>query len=142
MTIEIYKKFAADLLQLLGSETAIRIRSGSFMPLSIEDLGPNGEGRRQISICHYGEQNGDLMRDPDMVFAFHDWGTFLVAEPISYRNDYMGVGQECYICDRDGKRLQVRPDLEAQFKAFAQTWFRNLRTQGFFSDKTSREAIA
>lgn len=141
MTIEIYKKFASDLLQLLGTETAIRIRSGSFMPLSIEDIGPDGEGRRQISICHYGEQNGDLMRDPEMVFAFHDWETFMAAEPISYRNDYMGIDQECYICDQDGKRLQVRPDLKAQFKAFAQTWFRNLRAQGFFSDKASRERI-
>lgn len=142
MIIEIYKKFASDILQLLGTETAIRIRSGSFMPLSIEDIGPDGEGRRQISICHYGEMNGDLMRDPEMVFVFHDRGTDVLAEPISYRNDYMGIDQECYICDRDGKRIQVRPDLKTQFKAFAQMWFRNLHAQGFFSDKALREPIA
>ena len=82
------------------------------------------------------------MRDPEMVFAFHDWGTFQTAEPISYRNDYMGVDQECYIYDRDGKRLQVRPDLKVQFKSFAQTWLRNLRAQGFFGPDARREPIA
>lgn len=148
MTIEIYKKFASDILQLLGSDTAIRIRSGSYMPLAIEDIGPDGEGRRQVSICHYGEQNGDLMRDPDMVFAFHDCPPasgasepYLAAEPISYRNDYMGIDQECYICAPDGKRIQVRPELKAQFKAFAQTWFRNLHAQGFFGSHAKREII-
>lgn len=140
--MEIYKNFASDILQLLGSETAIRIRSGSFMPLSIEDIGPDAEGRRQISLCHYGEQNGDLMRDPEMIFAFHDWQTFLAAEPISFRNDYMGIDQECYICAPDGKRIQVRPDLKQQFKSFAHVWFRNLHEQGFFSDNARREPIA
>lgn len=140
--MEIYKQFASDVLQLLGEATALRIRCAGNMPLSIEDIGPDGEGRRQISICHYGEQNGDLMRDPEMIFAFHDGGTFLAAELISYRNDYMGLNQECYICDQDGKRIQIRPDLKAQFKALAQIWFRNLHAQGFFSGKASRELIA
>ncbi|HET6934111.1 MAG TPA: hypothetical protein VFI72_04680 [Candidatus Angelobacter sp.] len=140
--MQIYRQFASDLLQLLGAATAIRIRCAGYLPLSIEDIGPDGEGRRQISICHYGEQNGDPMRDPEMVFAFHDWGTFLAAEPVSYRNDYMGVDQECYVCDRDGKRLQVRLDLKAQFKAFAQSWFRNLHAQGFFGPNAIREPIA
>lgn len=142
MTIEIYKKFASDLLQLLGTETALRIYSGSFMPLSIEDIGKDGEGRRQISICHYGEMNGDLMRDPEMIFSFSDWSTFQAAEPISYRNDYMGLSQECYIYSDSGQRTHIRPELKAQFKAFAQTWFRNLRAQGFFSASARREPIA
>lgn len=112
------------------------------MPLSIEDIGPDGEGRRQISICHYGEQNGDPMRDPEMVFAFHDLGTFLAAEPVSYRNDYIGIDQECYIYSAEGQRTHVRSELKQQFKYFAQTWFRNLRAQGFFFDKASHELIA
>ena len=80
--------------------------------------------------------------DPEMIFAFHDWREFIAAEPISYRNDYMGINQECYLYDADGKRTHIRPDLKAQFKTFAQTWFRNLRAQGFFSDKARCEPIA
>ena len=60
--MDIYRKFASDILQLIGNDQAIRIYSGSFMPLAIEDIGMDPEGRRQISLCHYGEQNGDLMR--------------------------------------------------------------------------------
>ena len=66
------------------------------MPLSIEDIGPSAEGHRLISLCHYGEQNGDLMRDPDMVFQILDLGDGSIAEPISFRNDYMGLYQEVY----------------------------------------------
>ncbi len=44
------------------------------MPLSIEAIGTSADGNRLISLCHYGEQNGDLMRDPEMVFELFTHG--------------------------------------------------------------------
>ena len=41
------------------------------MPLSVEDIGQSTDGNRLIAICYYGEQQGDLMRDPEMVFEIH-----------------------------------------------------------------------
>ena len=63
--------FATVLTQLLGNDTAVRITAEGFMPLSVETIGQSAEGNRLIAICHHGEQNGDLMRDPEMVFEVH-----------------------------------------------------------------------
>jgi hypothetical protein len=39
------------------------------MPLVIEATDESGPlGLPAISVCHYGEQNGDAMRDPEMSF--------------------------------------------------------------------------
>lgn len=67
-----YEYIAQKLLQLLGPNMAVRITVEGYMPLSIEDIGHSPDGFRQNSLCHYGEQNGDLMRDPEMVFVFHE----------------------------------------------------------------------
>jgi len=45
------------------------------MTLVIEDTqerGPNG--LPTISVAHYREQNGDLMRDPEMIFEAEEFG--------------------------------------------------------------------
>ena len=136
-----YKHFAKTLLTLLGNETSIRLTSGSYMPLSVEDIGKDGEGNRLISICHYGEQNGDLMRDPDMVFTIHTWDEAPMAEPISFRNDYMGLYQEVYVYNDDGKRTHVRTGLKKELSSFASTWFRNLKDQGFLDKDAKRERL-
>lgn len=137
-----YQSFAQNLLQLLGGATAVRLSVPGYMPLSVEDIGPDGEGRRLVSLCHYGEQNGDLMRDPDIVFMFHDLPDGPAAEPVSFRNDYMAVCQEVYMYDEAGKRTHVKPALKAELKAFSRTWFRNLREQGFFSADANREVLS
>ena len=82
-THKTYQSFAKNLLQLLDSDSAVRLTVPSFMPLSIEDIGKSGDGNRLVSLCHYGEQNGDLMRDPDIVFMFHELPDGLAAEPVS-----------------------------------------------------------
>ena len=136
------KFFANTLLQLLGDSTAVRLTSKGFMPLSVEDIGSSAEGHRLISICHYGEQNGDLMRDPDMVFAIHGQGEYLTAEPLSFRNDYMGINQEVYRYDDHGKRTHLDPRLKKELKSFARLWFRNLKAQGFLDKDTTRERLS
>lgn len=67
--LKTYQDFATQLLQLLGSDTAVRLTVPGFMPLSVEAIGRSGDGSRRVSLCHYGEQNGDMMRDPDMGFC-------------------------------------------------------------------------
>jgi hypothetical protein len=47
----------------------LRIENPPFMPLVIEAVDESGPcGLPALSVAHYGEQNGDLMRDPEMCF--------------------------------------------------------------------------
>ncbi|PIE98612.1 MAG: hypothetical protein CR988_02295 [Treponema sp.] len=55
--------------------------NNTFMPLVVELIGYN-----QISLAHYGEENGDLMRDPEIVFYKKDSCFF----PVFIQNDYVG----------------------------------------------------
>ncbi len=137
-----YQAFASNLLQLLGDAKAVRLTVPGYMPLSVEDIGRSGEGNRLVSLCHYGEQNGDLMRDPDIVFMFHDLPDGPAAEPVSFRNDYMAICQEVYNYDDAGKRTHIRSKLKAELKSFSRTWFSNLRQQGFFGPEAQREKLS
>jgi hypothetical protein len=136
-----YQHFATVLAQLLGTDTAIRLTVSGYMPLSVEDIGQSADGNRLISICHYGEQNGDLMRDPDMVFEVYASPAPATAEPLSFRNDYMGLMQEVYRYDDDGKKTAVNPKLKQDLKSFGRTWFQNLKDQGFLNDTANRERL-
>jgi len=55
-----HQQFATDLNQLLSRARAVRITVSGYMPLSVEEIGSSGDGYRLVSLCHYGEQNGDL----------------------------------------------------------------------------------
>lgn len=140
--MESYQDFAERLDRLLAGTTAMRIAVPGYMRLSVEEIGTSGEGRRLVSLCHYGEQNGDLMRDPDIVFMFHDLPDGAGAEPVSFRNDYIGVSQEVYLYDDAGNRTHVRTSLKRQLKDFSASWFRNLEQQGFFDPAAVREILA
>ena len=136
-----YQSFAKSILTLLGTDTAVRIRVEGYMPLSIEAIGTSADGNRLISLCHYGEQNGDLMRDPEMVFELFTHGEASAAEPLSFQNDYMGLFQEVYCYDESGKKTHVKARLKAELKSFARTWFTNLKNQGFLGETASRERL-
>ena len=133
--------FRTVLTGLLANDTAIRLTVDGYMPLSVEDIGQSAEGNRLISICHYGEQNGDLMRDPDMVFEIHIYASPNMAEPLSFRNDYMGLMQKIYHYDDSGKKTHVNARLKQDLKSFAHTWFNNLKNQGFLGDTAIRERL-
>jgi len=63
-----YQQFANRLTELHGNAQAVRITVPGFLPLTIEEIPATAEGHRQISLTHYGKQNGDAMRDPEMIF--------------------------------------------------------------------------
>ena len=137
-----YQEFAKYLDQLLGGVHAVRIAVSGYMPLSVEEIGSSGDGYRLVSLCHYGEQNGDLMRDPDIVFLCHNLPDGAVAEPVSFRNDYLGLSQDVYRYDEAGRRTHVVPALKQELKEFARAWFATLRDQGFFASTAVREILS
>ena len=137
-----YRDFATHLNQLLDGHSAVRIMVSGFMPLSVEEIGIDGEGHRLVSLCHYGKQNGDLMRDPDVVFMFQHDPHGLIAEPVSFRNDYLGLDQDVYRYDDTGTRTHLDTTVKAHLKEFAQTWFDNLNEQGFFGATAVRTILS
>ncbi|UVT19640.1 MAG: hypothetical protein H8K03_17895 [Nitrospira sp.] len=140
--METYLECAKLLDELLAGARAVRISVPGYMPLSVEEIGSSEEGHRLVSLCHYGEQNGDLMRDPDMVFLFHNVPDGVAAEPVSFRNDYLGISQEVYRYNEAGRRTHVFPTLKQELKTFATTWFATLRVQGFFGATAIREILS
>ena len=112
--------------------SSIRIVNDGWMPLTIERIGHGPNGHPSVSVCHYGEQNGDLMRDPEMCFEVipASGATAETWAPYYFRNDYAGIEQEVYSADEAGRQL-VRTKLLAELRSFARTWDRNLREQGF-----------
>lgn len=107
----------------------LRIENPPFMALVIEVTDESGPcGLPALSVCHYGEQNGDAMRDPEMCFELgFAAGAHLNA--FYHRNDYAGVEQwSRFIRD---SHYCYHTQLHEQHEKFAQLWDRNLRQQGF-----------
>lgn len=104
-----------------------KIHNGSWMPLTIEKIGQGPNGHQAVSICHYGEQEGDLMRDPEICFEVVGNEVF----PYYFRNDYAGLEQVVYVSDENGKVTHVRPRLKKEIESFLRIWNRNLKEQGF-----------
>ena len=140
--MKLYQASATDLNHLLNGARAVRIIVPGYMPLSVEEIGVSQDGRRLVSLCHYGEQNGDLMRDPDIVFLFYNLPEGVAAEPVSFRNDYLGLSQEVYRYDETGRRTHVVSSLKQDLKEFARAWFVTLREQGFFASTAVREILS
>ena len=119
----------------------LKIENPPYMSLVIEATPePGPPGLPAISIAHYGEQNGDLMRDPEMCFELAKPPLCgLSLSSFYFRNDYLGVEQ--YSRYRDGENYVFVPDLHRQHEAFARQWDKNIRAQGFleaFTDKSIR----
>jgi hypothetical protein len=107
----------------------LKIENPPFMELVIEGMDESGPmGLPAISVCHYGEQNGDAMRDPEMCFEL-GIGSGPHLNPFYYRNDYMGVEQ--WSRNIVGTNYAHHIELHKQHEAFAKLWDRNLRQQGF-----------
>ncbi len=110
----------------LDGHNSYKLASTGFMDLTVETW---QEGKNTVvSMCHYGEQNGDLMKDPDVLFKVEqETITYRVhqslmnqveQETITYREiqmDYTGYYSEDH----------------AEIKDFMEnTWVPNLIQQG------------
>lgn len=107
----------------------LKIDNAPYMELVIEAMDESGPmGLPALSVAHYGELNGDLMRDPEMCFELGlAGGAHLSA--FYYCNDYLGVEQWSRNVV-DGNYIHLIA-LHAQHESFAKTWDNNLRLQGF-----------
>jgi len=119
----------------------LKIENPPYMALVIEATPEPGPlGLPSISVAHYGEQNGDLMRDPEMCFELSTpprGGLALSAW--YYRNDYLGIEQ--YSRYRSAENYVVVSALYVQHEQFARQWDQNLHAQGFleaFADTSIR----
>jgi hypothetical protein len=114
----------------------VKIENPPYLPLVIEAVDESGPlGLPALSVAHYGEQNGDAMRDPEMCFEIgYAGGAHLI--PYYWRNDYFALEQVSRAVVNDHYIALLQ--LQEQHESFAKTWDNNLRLQGFeeaFTDK-------
>ena len=111
----------------------LRIENPPFMRLVIEVVGqifPNGSC--EVSVGHYGEQNGDAMRDPEITFLVipsedGEWQW----KPLTFLNDYVGVLQQAASYDEEGNLEELDPPQSREIHLFSKMWDVNLKQQGF-----------
>lgn len=124
------KKNYDNLMRLLRGKDHVRIENEGYMPLVVEKLWFD-----QVSLCHYGEQNGDPMRDPEVVFLVEGEK----AKPVYFRNDYIGV-EHATVEDHFGD-VPVKPRLQKDLESFCRMWWNNIREQGFFEKAKELSAM-
>jgi len=98
--------------------------SGRYMPVVVEQVMDRPGFADVYSVAHYGEQNGDLMADPEMTFGEWD-GQFY---PLTFRNDYLGFVQDV-VSEGDGREPVVNESQQRELAVFAALWFRNIAAQ-------------
>lgn len=121
----IYKEIYKGIERLIGDIQSFKdtvLKSPGFMDLHIERL-----SKDTIALTHYYQQNGDLIPDPDMEIRIYH--KTKMAEALSYQDSF-GFRR---VYPEDNK-IDIKAKKE--LNQFLLTWLRNLRLQGF---KTERE---
>ncbi|MDE1161237.1 MAG: hypothetical protein PW792_04730 [Acidobacteriaceae bacterium] len=122
-----------DILEAVGGWNHglhLHIDNQPYLPLVIEAMDESGPcGLPAISVTHYGKQNGDAMRDPEMCFELGFAGGAHL-NPFYWRNDYLGIEQWSRFI-RDSNYC-YHTQLHEQHEVFAKLWDKNLRQQRFF----------
>jgi hypothetical protein len=104
---------------------------GGIMALHVEKIGSRKNGDF-YSFAHYYEQNGDMMRDPDVVMlrcAGMYPGTVPVYFPTAYRQDGLGIDREYVIFNETGNGYKIAKKMQADLSVFCNQWARNLKEQ-------------
>ena len=99
--------------------------SDTFMPLVVERVSVTHIGELW-SFAHYGEQNGDLMRDPDVELLRFPSGKWT---PSNIRNDYLHSNRPGLEFNAEGDITGFYPRAQKDIAAFLGPWFRNVRLQ-------------
>ena len=96
----------------------------AFMPVTVEYLYSTVNGDF-FSVCLYYELNGDLMRDPEIVFIRIKNLYF----PASFQQDNMGLYTEFFSYDDSGKITGIRVKSQADCAQFCNIWMNNIKEQ-------------
>jgi hypothetical protein len=99
--------------------------SKSIMAVHVEMISKISKGPI-YSIAHYYEQNGDLMKDPDMTFLKGADGEYY---PLSYQQDGLGIYQDAVDWDDNGNIKGFRVKMQADMTSFANDWMENIKNQ-------------
>jgi hypothetical protein len=129
-------RIVQKIIDTLGGMAALksrptRLEVPGFMRLVIEHVGRGPRGGELVSVAHYGEQNGDPMRDPEIVFEVAAGE----GHPVSIQQDYLGNYREAVSVAEDG-RVSVHRAEVLDIHSFARVWDRNLKRQGFVDAAT------
>lgn len=133
-TTNVASKLYVNLERLgaLNVKESLKVENKPYMPLNIEkvyDFPVLKKGNYLLSLSHTYIQNGDLMRDPEIVFEIDPDNE--LAEPLSYLQDSLALYQQVYTY-KDGKRAMVYPKRKREISDFCfRLWLPNLRRQGF-----------
>ena len=120
-----------------GKVTSVKLSKPSYMPLVIEQVttyGPSGSNPA-VSVAHYFEQNGDLMRDPEAVFLVSADNTWHTSE---LTQDPVGV-YRCKWFERNGQTYVYR-NFDSQVEPLMRMWAANLKAQNWTD--TNRVQVA
>lgn len=127
-----YRMIAPFLEVADKHEGYAKFTSNGYMDLTIEKLWYDDPfGNPVYSICHWGEMNGDAMRDPEITFGVNkDKGEIL---PLSFENSYLAYYREVFF-ENNGKWLCNRKELSGT-DDFLNTWLKNIQEQGFTPER-------
>ncbi len=130
-------KIFCELLAKMQGRPHLKIVNEPFMPLTIEKIADDIQTpwgtTQQYSLCHYYEQNGDLMQDPEICFLVadkQDSDNLTKIFPFTFYQANVGLYQEP-ISFVDGKIFRYDKRQQADITAFANHWVRNIKAQGF-----------
>jgi hypothetical protein len=130
---DICKKFDFDMNEPGAS---ITIYNAPYMPLLIHNI-----AEKWIAVSHIGEQNGDVMHDPEIVLWIRRYPPRMDGEvyeewfPTEYRQDYLGFHQNAVAelgITNDPARYYVK--MQRDIGTFVNSWAANIRAQGFLTD--------
>jgi hypothetical protein len=134
---EIFRRLIASM----NGKQHLKIKNEPYMPLTIEQIGqgistPFGTGT-QYSLCHYYEQNGDLMQDPEMCFIVagtagtgNDGSGLVTIIPYMFQQANLAIYQESIIIE-DNRLEEIIERMQADHTDFANQWLINIKRQGF-----------
>ena len=108
----------------LGDHRKIENSGGAFMPVCVENIAQTELGAL-LSVAHYYKQNGDLMRDPEIVFLKRNGKYY----PVTIQQDG-GLGFYQKAIEIQGvKVIGYYPPLLDEQVSFAQIWMKNIKEQ-------------
>uniref|UniRef100_A0A6M3LUF8 DUF6908 domain-containing protein n=1 Tax=viral metagenome TaxID=1070528 RepID=A0A6M3LUF8_9ZZZZ len=111
---------------------------GGIMAVHVENIGNipasgtgHGDSGNLYSVTHYYKQNGDMMRDPEMIF-WHGQGLSRDKVVDTYYPTYFRMDpsmEEESVVFEDGKLKGTRTRLQADHAIFANMWMKNIKEQ-------------
>jgi hypothetical protein len=118
----IFNKLIEGLTKV-GDHKKIDNSDSAFMPVCVEVVDETKIGLI-VSVAHYYEQNGDLMRDPECTFLVCGNEVF----PLTFRQDNLGIDRVSAAVQEDG-HVVLYPRPQRDITRFCNQWMCNINEQ-------------